>query len=117
MGILNNSKEAHERNSVLFNIRSGSSYTSINKPVQCSGFKIQPRQEFRIDVETIELVGRVSGIGDYTTGRISTKTCLEIQQGHKEKGIWSRRSGTSKGSGEYARCQCREVSADLGRTL
>ena len=117
MGILNNSEEVHGRNFILSNIRSGSSYTDINKPMQCLGFRIQPHQEFGINVETIKLVGRVSGIGNYTAGRISTKTCLEIQQGHKEKGIWSRRSGTSKGNGEYARCQRKEVSADLGRTL
>ena len=85
--------------------------------MQRLGFRIQPHQEFGINVETIELVERAPGIDDYIAGRISTKTCTKIQQGHEEKGIWSGRSGTSEGSREYVRCQRREVSADLGGTL
>ena len=117
VGIPNNSEEVHGRNSVLSNIWSGSIYTGGNKPVQCPGFKIQPCQEFEINVETVELVGRAPGISDHTTGRISTKTCPETQQGRKETEIWSGRSGTSEGSREYMRYQCRKVSTDLGRTL
>ena len=105
MGILNNFEEVHGRNFVLSNIQSRTSYTGRNKPVQCSGFRIQPRQKFRINVETVELVGRAPGIDDYTVVRISTKTCPEIQQGYEEKGIWSGRSGISEGSREYVRCQ------------
>ena len=81
MGIPNNSEEIHERNFVLFNIRSGSSYSDRNKSVQCPGFGIQPHPEFRINVETVELIGRALGINDYMAGRISTKICLKIQQG------------------------------------
>ena len=103
--------------SVLFNLWSGSSYIDGNKPVQCPGFRIRLRQEFEINAKTVELIGRASGINDYTASRISIKTCPKTQQGRKELGIWSRRSGTSEGSREYARCQRRKVSADLGRTL
>ena len=72
-------EKVYRRNSVLSNIRSGSSHSNRNKLMQCSSFKIQPRQEFRINVETIELVGGTPGIDDYTAGRISVKTCSEIQ--------------------------------------
>ena len=116
VGIPNNFEEVHGRNFVLSNLQSGSSYIGRNKPVQCSGFKIRPRQEFRINAETVELIGRAPGISDYTASRISIKTCPKTQQGRKEPGIWSERSGTSEGSRECARCQRRKVSADLGRT-
>ena len=53
--------------------------------MQCSGFRIQPRQEFGVDAEIVELVGGAPGIGNYTAGRISAKTCLKIQQGCKER--------------------------------
>ena len=85
MGIPNNSEEIHERNFVLSNIRSGSSYTGKNKSVQCSGFRIRTHPEFRINVETVELIGRALGINDYMASRISTKICLKIQQGCKER--------------------------------
>ena len=104
MGIPNNSEEVHRRNSVLSNIRSGSSYTGKNKLLQRLGFRIQPHQEFGINVETIELVERAPGINDYMAGRISIKTCPKIQQRREEKEIWSGRFGTSEDSREYARC-------------
>ena len=69
------------------------------------------------NAEIVELIGRMPRINDYTAGRISIKTYPKIQQGRKEEGIWSWRSGTSNGSKEYGRCQRREVSTDLGRTL
>ena len=87
MGIPNNFEEIHERNSVLSNIRSGSSYSDRNKSLQCPGFGIQPHLEFRINVETVELIGKALGINDYMASRISTNICPKIQQECKEKGI------------------------------
>ena len=117
MGVPNNPEKVHERNLVLSNIWSGGSHTIRDKLVQCSGFRIQPRQEFGVDAETVELVEGAPRIDDHTGGKISAKTCLKIQQGCKEKGICSGRSSTSEGSGEYTRCQCRKVSTNLGGTL
>ena len=51
------------------------------------------------------------------TSKILTKTCPEIQQGCEEKGVWSGRSGTSEGSGEYTGHQRREVNTNLGGTI
>ena len=104
MGIPDYPKKVHRRNPVLPNIWSGSSHTGRSELVQCPGFRIHPHREFRVDAETVEPVGRIPRISDYTTGRISTKTCPEIQQGREEKGVWSERSGTSEGNGEYVRC-------------
>jgi len=53
--------------------------------MQCPGFRIHPYQECRINGETVEPVGGTSGISDHTVGRISAKTCTEIQQGREEK--------------------------------
>ena len=85
--------------------------------MQCSGFRIQPYREFRIVDEIVEHAGRTPGISDYTASRISTKTSPEIKQGRKEKGVWSRRSGTLEGNREYMRYQRREVSTNLGGTI
>ena len=117
MGVPNNPEKVHKRNLVLSNIWSGGSHTSRDILVQCSGFRIQPRQEFGVDAKTVELVEGAPRIGDHTAGKISAKTCPKIQQGRKEKGICSGRSSTSEGSREYTRCQCREVSTNLGGTL
>ena len=48
--------------------------------MQYPGFRIQPHQEFKVDAKTVEPVGRTPGISNHTVGRISTKTCPEIQQ-------------------------------------
>ena len=101
MGILNYPEKVHGRNPVLPNIWSGSSHTDSGELVQCPSFRIQPRREFRVDVETVELVGRTPGISNYTVGKISAKTCPEIQQEREEKGVWSGGFNTLKGSGEY----------------
>ena len=82
--------------------------------MQCLGYRIQPCQELEINAKTVELVGRMLGISNYTTGRVSTETCLEVKQRREEKGVWSGRLGTSEGGGEYARYQHRETSTNLG---
>ena len=115
MGIPNYPEKVFGRNLVFPNIWSRSSHTRRNELVQCSSFKIQSRREFRVEDETVEHAGRMSRISDYTTGKISTKTCPEIQQGCEEKGVWSKRFGTSKGNREYTGRQCREVSTNLAK--
>ena len=85
--------------------------------MQCPGLRIHPSQEFKINAETTKLVGRMLGIGDYTTGRISAKTCPEVQQGCAEKRVCSGRLGTPKGGREHARCQRGKVSSNLVGTL
>ena len=57
------------------------------------------------------------GINYYTTGRISAKTCPEIQQRREKKGVWSERPSTSEGGGEFVGRQCRKASANLGGTI
>ena len=117
MGISNNPEEIHRRDSIFSNIWNGSSHTNQDKFVQCLGFRILPSQERGINDETIGLVGRVPGVGDYKVGRISAKTCSKIQQRREEKGVWCRRFGTSEGSRKHLRRQCRKVSTDLGGTI
>ena len=87
MGIPENSKEVHGRNSVFSNIRSKSSHTDRDKLVQCPGFRIHSRQEFEINAEIVELVGGTLRIDDYTAVRISVKTCPKVQQGHGKKRV------------------------------
>ena len=79
MGISNNPEEDHRGNPFFSNIKSGSSYTGRNKLMQCLGYRIQPRRELGIDAKTVELVGRVLGISNYTVGRVSVETCSKIQ--------------------------------------
>ena len=117
MGVPNYREKIYGRNLVFPNIWSRSSHIRKSKLVKCSSFRIQPNREFRVNDKTVEHARRILGINDYTDGRISIKTYPEIQQGHKEKGVWSGRSGTSEGNGEYTRHQRREVSTNLGGTI
>ena len=87
MGISDNPKEIHERDFVFSNIWNGSSHTNRDKFVQCLSFRIFPSQECRINGETVGLVGRALGVGDHKVGRISAKTCLELQQRREKKGV------------------------------
>ena len=117
MGIWNNPEEVHGRNLVFPDLWSGSSHTNESKLVQCSGFRIQPCREFRVDAKIVESVRRIMGINYYTTGRISAKTCPEIQQRREEKGVWSGRLGTLESGREYMGYQRRKASANLGGTI
>ena len=87
MGISNYPEKVHGRNTVLPNIWSRSNHTGRSELVQCLGFKIQSRQEFRVDAEIVGPVARTLGINDYIVVKISAITCSKIQQGYGEKGV------------------------------